>query len=304
MRGEKEQKCLEFIKQKIFTNDGKPILHPFTGKSYTEVDDNEFINGQVWFINSECHKNYFGLLEEDRTEIEQILRTAKSNINASEFPDFVFDFGFIEHFQISSSKKTRKGAEHIKEMNHFVSKVNEETENVKKEWKDRAVSDEVLSKHWTMDNPDHSYSFLKKSFIEIWGKHIKSLEKYTGKMEVGIFLIEYSDYALNMFENVYNGWLNGMSQGDMREPEKFCCYRLTRDKILLDFIYQYKDKIKYVIFKYHEGFEIIRLENIPYLIKLIPWEYVIKPMEVKYVSSIYSANGSLDSNLSSRKELT
>lgn len=51
-----------------------------------------------------------------------------------------------------------------------------------------------------------------------------------------------------MVENVYQGWIDGMSHGDMREQEKFHCYRLTRDKVLLDFIYKYKDEIKYVIF--------------------------------------------------------
>mgnify|MGYP007068007884 FL=1 len=80
VRGDKEQKCLNLIKEKIFTNGGQPILHPFTGKTYIEVDDGEFAKEQIWFINSTCHVNYFGLSEENRSEIEQILRNAKSNV--------------------------------------------------------------------------------------------------------------------------------------------------------------------------------------------------------------------------------
>ena len=141
-----------------------------------------------------------------------------------------------------------------------------------------------------MDNPEHNHTFLIKSFEQNWTNHINSLHNYTGKKDVGIFLIEYSDYALSMVENVYEGWIDGMSQGDMREQEEFHCYRLTRDKVLLDFIYKYRDEIKYVIFVYQDGFEIIRLVNIPYLLKLIPWEYIIYPMTVKNVSSLYNVS--------------
>lgn len=287
MTGEKEQKCLDLIKQKIFSDN-----------IYAEVSDTKFVKEQTWFINKECHQNYFGLLEEDRNEIEQILQMVKPNVKKSDFPDFVFDYGFIEHFQVSSSKTTRKGAEHIKEMSCFTSKVNNGKKIIEQEWNENPNYDEVRSKHWTMDNPKHSHSFLIKSFKRNWINHINSLDKYTGKKNIGIFMIEYSDYALSMFENVYKDWINGMSQGDMRTPEEFHCYRLTRDRELLNFIYQHKDKIKYVIFTYYNDFEIIRLENIPYLIKLIPWEYVIKPMLVKNMASLYNISDSAHTDFS------
>ena len=82
--------------------------------------------------------------------------------------------------------------------------------------------------------------------------------------------------------------------------EKFQCYRLTRDKVLLDFVYQYKDRIKYVIFVYWDGFEIIKLENIPYLLKLIPWEYVVSPMAVKNVSSLYNVSVPINSGFTGK----
>ena len=112
-------------------------------------------------------------------------------------------------------------------------------------------------------------------------------------------MIEYSDFALRMEENVYKDWIDGMSQGDMRKQEKIHGYRLTRDKVLLDFVFQYKERIKYVIFVYGDDFEIIRLKNIPYLLKLIPWDYEIYPVTVKNVSSLY--NISIPENLSGSK---
>lgn len=287
MRGDKEQNCLDLIKQEIFMNDGSTILHPFNGKTYTEVDDDTFTREQSFFISNKCHKSYFGLLKEDRNEIEQILRVAKPNAKKSEFPDFIFKYGLIEHFQVSSSKTTRKGAEHIKKMNCFVSNVNKEKESIIQKRNEISSYDEVHSKHWIMDNPEHSHSFLIKSFKDNWKNHINSLNSYTGKKDVAIFIIEYSDNALSMLEDVYEGWIDGMSQGDMREQEKFSCYRLTRDKELLNFIYKYKNEIKYTIFVYQDGFEIISLVNIPYLLKLMPWEYKIFPMMVKNISSLY-----------------
>ena len=49
-------------------------------------------------------------------------------------------------------------------------------------------------------------------------------------------MIEYTEFALAMTEQVYAKWKDGMSSGDMREEEKFKFYRLSRDKKLLNFI--------------------------------------------------------------------
>lgn len=288
MRGEKEQKCLDLIKNAIFTNDGIPIQHPYTNQTYLEVSDEEFTKEKVWFINSEYYKSCFGLLEKDRDEIEKIMKNTKPNSNLNNFPDFTFDDGFIEHFQITSSKTTRKGSEHIKEMSCFDAKVKQETEEIKHEWNKTPSFNKVRAKHWSIENPQHSHEYLIKSFERNWNNHLKSLEKYKGNKEVGIFMIEYMEFALSMSENVYANWVDGMTHGDMREPEKFKCYRLSRDKKMLNFMYEYRNQIKYVIFVYCNGFEIIKLESIPYLLKLLPWDYVIYPLLVKNVSSMYN----------------
>lgn len=91
MRGEKEQKCLEIVKLDCRNN----YPHRFFGLNYEEVE-----------------------------ELNQILNETKANEELSKFPDFIFDNGFIEHFQITSSKEEiGKGSEHIKEINKFEGKI-------------------------------------------------------------------------------------------------------------------------------------------------------------------------------------
>lgn len=139
----------------------------------------------------------------------------------------------------------------------------------------------LRSTSWTFEYGAHSYEDLKKSFQDSWEKHLQSLEKYNGTKEIGIFMIEYDESALGMIECVYTDWIIGMSQGDMRKQEDFKNYRLSRDKKILNYIYQFKDKIRYVIYVYRDGFEIIRTDNIPYFLKLMPWDYMIYPMIVQ-----------------------
>ena len=288
MRGEQEQKCLDFVKNKIFFKGEQLLKNPFTNKTYLEVSEDEFLNDLINFINTDCDKCYFGLLEEDRIQIARILRCAKSNINASEFPDFIFDDGFIEHFQITSSRTTRKGATHKKEKEQFKERVYKEMELLENNWKETPSYDKVRSEHWVFNNPEHSYDYLVKSFEDTWIHHINSMNKYSGRKENGIFLIEYTEIALAMLENVYKDWKGGMCQGDMRKPEEIYCYRLSRDKEMLKFIYQYKEQIKYVIFVYQKSFEIIKLENIPFLLKLLPWGFSIYPLRIKQIGSVYN----------------
>ncbi len=288
MRGDQELKCLNILKKAIFCKDGQPMENPYTHKTYLDMSDNEFKKNRIGLVNSECHKFYFGLTENDREEFESILRIVKPNPDLSKFPDFVFANGFIEHFQITSSQTNRKGSVHKKEESIFISKVESETEKLMQEWNEKPSFNEVRSKSWVHTNPVHTYEFLVDSFKSNWEHHLESYKKYTDSKEISIFMIEYSEVALSMCEDVYHDWINGMSHGDMRGQEKFNCYRLSRNKRLLDYIYQFKDVIKYVIFINCERFEVIRLENIPYLLKLMPWDYLIASMPVKTVSTLSS----------------
>ena len=148
--------------------------------------------------------------------------------------------------------------------------------------------DAVRSESWAFQNPAHSYTFLIDSFKQNWERHLESYQKYSGKKDIGIFMIEYPETALAMCENVYGRWIDGMAQGDMREQESFKDYRLSRDKALLNYMYDFRNEIKYVIFVNPQRVEVIRTENIPYLLQLMPWDYAIYPMQVCTMASIYN----------------
>lgn len=253
MRGDKEAACFDKIKHALFYKDGMPICNPFDGCSAFTVTDASFAKDHIFYCSSDFNKNYFGLLENERFEFADIIRTAKPNPSSSEFPDFIFDNGFIEHFQITSSQVTRKGATHARKESDFRRKVDTETEKLKTEWNITPSFDAVRSESWVFQNPAHSHEYLMDSFKQNWESHISSSKRFSDEKSIGIFMVEHPEISLAMCENVYGGWINGMSQGDMREQENFKDYRLSRDKALLNYMYDFRNEIKYVIFVNPQG---------------------------------------------------
>ncbi len=124
-RGQRESRCLKLVQNAMFTQNGEPVRNFITHKNCFEVSDEEFEKNQILYINGNCSKIYFGLIEEDRKEIQKILRSAKPNESASEFPDFLFAEGFIEHFQVTSSKTSRKVLSMRKRKESFIPKLEE-----------------------------------------------------------------------------------------------------------------------------------------------------------------------------------
>ena len=54
---------------------------------------------------------YFAMSYEDEEIIKKAFSKAKDNPDPNLFPDFIYDDGFIEHFQVTSSYETkRKGS--------------------------------------------------------------------------------------------------------------------------------------------------------------------------------------------------
>lgn len=248
-KGEKELRCLNKV------------------KTFISQEDDGLIN------------NSFGLLENERKEIIEIINEAKPNPSSSEFPDYIFNDGFIEHFRVTSSKETKKGSTHTRQESEFNRKIENETLELMEEWDKNPSYDKVRSKTWELKNTQHSHEYLVKSFKNNWESHINSLQKYINKnkknVSIGIFMIEYPEFALSMYEDIYKDWIDGMSFGDMRSPEKFKEYRLSRDKQLLEYIFEFKNLIKYVIFVNINRCEIFKTDKIPYIINLIPWDYRI-----------------------------
>lgn len=232
MRGDKEKKCLDFVKSNI------------------------------------KFENYYGFSQEDIAEFKECLNSATPNEKSSEFPDFICNNGFIEHFQISSGKITRKGSKHLEEFNKYQSK------NEKKLF-ENMDNGNCSPLYATMQYSSHTYEYLKSSFKKSWEMHLLSLEKYNGNSTLGIYMIEYKDACIEMIENIYANVKEGINYGNLKEQIRIDHYSLCHDKDLLNYMYEYKNRIHYIIYVYNKGIEIINVENIPDLLKLLPYDYCI-----------------------------
>ena len=284
------------------------------GKNFLEVSEQEFLQDYLFYTNIQS-KCLFGLTEEDSKEIVNILRKTTPNSQASEFPDFIFDNGFIEHFQITSSKENKRGAKQIVNEKKFERKTEQTQKQFIKECEETPSFDKVRSWTSSMQNPEHSYEYLCKSIKTNSTHHLKSLENYNGNKEVGIFLIENPEFALSMLENIFEDWPRGLFYGDLREQQTFMCYRLSRDKKMLNYLYTFKDRIKYIFYCYTDyerskeqtgidslycnaikKYEIIKLDSIPYLLKLLPWDFITYPLFVNRGSSVYNISSKIQTD--------
>ncbi|MBS7577741.1 MULTISPECIES: hypothetical protein [unclassified Enterococcus] len=214
-------------------------------------------------------------LSDDLVEISKILETAKPNDNSSDFPDFIFDIGFIEHFQVTSSKETRKGAEHIKDKNIHDGKLAGIEKKIAQDEIKQVVRQEFRY-------PKHSYDYFLNSFKKNWDSHIESLSKYVQDYETGIFFIQYSDFALEMME-YFDDSSNQSKTRPSGIPRHYEDYRLSKDKNLLSFIKKDNDKLKYVIFLNRSQVEIIILSEVDELLSAANWDVAIaaRPVSIE-----------------------
>ena len=278
MRGDKESACLDRIKTALFYKEGKPICNPVSGQTAFNETDDTFLLCCSLYYNSDFLINCFGLSGKDIPEFVNIIRTAKPNPSNSDFPDFIFDSGYIEHFQITSSKENKKGAMQIKKEREFFRKVESESNKAIEEWNSAEPSyEKIRSKTFKHDDPDHNYPFLVQSFKQNWEHHIDSSRKYNGAKNIGVFMIEYQEQNLAMKEKTPNSLRKDIFLGDLY-IEKFKEYRLSRDKDFLKYINDYRNEIKYVIFLNSKRYEIIKTENIPFLIQLMPRAFNVYPL--------------------------
>ncbi len=124
MRGEREQNCLNKVKE-----------------NWGEV-------------------SIYGLSQEDIDVVKHGVFRAVPNCESSKFPDFIFDGGFIEHFQITSSQTSKKGALHQKEYAHYREETDKEICKFQEEMNVHPSFDEIQERHWCFNQPKHSYENL------------------------------------------------------------------------------------------------------------------------------------------------
>lgn len=214
------------------------------------------------------------LTDEDMLEVEKIFQSAIPNQEASVFPDFVFQDGFIEHFQITSSKENRKGSLFVKESQEFYrnaeKEIDQKIENL--DWEDEKVGFQEI---WKKEVSGHNIEYLHNSFKKNWKKHMTSLQQYNGPKKVGVFLIEYSDRKLD----TYDGNANTITDG----------YDLIKDAEMLQYISKNRDKIKYVFFveQYNSTrlLSIVKTEYMENLIKLCPSWIRFENLQSSYLTT-------------------
>lgn len=199
---------------------------------------------------------------DDKKEVANIIR----NIDLTEeddscFPDFVFEKGFIEHFQISGKKESSKGSEY----NIREKYINDEKEkilfNFKKECLNTEPSKKIIVESKQSIDEDYSHEYFIKSFKRQWNKHINSLNKYDKNKLIGIFMIEYNGSPLTI-----------------KEDNRFIeFYKIYKDKQVIEFISSYVNQIKYVIYIDNEGCQIIEIKKVIENFLWLSNNYEIKP---------------------------
>ena len=189
------------------------------------------------------------------------LNKATANPESNLFPDFLFDGGFIEHFQVSAANEYKKGSEHNIAVNDFEREnkttfEQEKTDFLKSPLRKNPVigTYDLKVTKYEMACPEYNYESFVKSFKRNFEKHINSLQKYTGKKSIGIFLIELVGASLTVKQN------NGFRE----------FYRLEFDRELLTHINQYAECLKFIIFVSTDKYEVLELNKIPKLLNNIP----------------------------------
>lgn len=191
---------------------------------------------------------------EDWAILKKTFQTAIPNPQSSNFPDFICEDGFIEHFQVTSAKETSRGSEQMKMQADFDKACKKEFEKIQKEPPTFSVPIEMQTTTMEMPFLDCSYDNYIKSFKKNWEHHIESLKNYEGNINMGVFLIEHTGAPIvikrhGKFQNFYH---------------------LQMDENLLNYLYDYTDMIQYVLYCHSEFCDVICLEKIPEIKRFLP----------------------------------
>lgn len=201
-------------------------------------------------------KDCFGMSDQQYIELQKWLKDTKSNQKSSEFPDFLFENGLIEHFSVTSSTDGRKGAKQTKESALFK---NQSEKNFLNNL-DKSEEKTLTSLSYSRPSEKHTHLNIVKSIKKHWLSHIKSYAKTT-PYKHSIFLLEYID------SNIQTAIIRGDNPAEIYDS-----YRISVDKDLLEWIYKFKGIIEYLILNNPPSFsiEVIRIDQIPNIIDNMP----------------------------------
>lgn len=184
----------------------------------------------------------------DLEPFSRYIFSAKPNMNSNVFPDFVFDGGGIEHFELTSSRETRKGSDFKIEESDNKKISDEYHTKIKEEFASSEYRPyTVASRSYEEIYDSFSYEDFLKSLERNIKKHMDSLKKskYEKKMII-MFLMEQQTARLWIDEGVV--------------PIKF--YELHKDKRALEIIKENCSDVNYLIYFVSDSIEIIDINKI------------------------------------------
>lgn len=200
-------------------------------------------------------KDCFGMSNQQYLDLQKFLKDAKPNQKSNEFPDFIFEDGFIEHFAVTSSSEGRKGAKQKRKSSIF----KKESETTFLSNLENSKEETLISQSYSRQFEQHTHQNIVNSIKKNWQKHINSYVKKELPSNHSIFLLEYIDY------NIHTAISRKNEPADIYES-----YRISADKHLLEWIYTFKEEIEYLIFVNPLSIEVIRIDQILNIIKDIP----------------------------------
>lgn len=261
-----EEKDFELIKTIILDGYYPDLVNRFNIRRMEKPDySNPAINAFV--VRSRRDKE-LGLDNNDDEIILNAFKKAKRNEEKTKFPDFVFNSGFIEHFEITSSKQGKKGSKQKEEDAKEKREYREEIQDFLNKKPEKLCSPETYSYTYQRKSK-HSHENLINSLKKNIEKHNNSQKKYVGSKDVKIYLIHYSDVALTTFEKLSKEDIN-LDHEQISSNE----YLIQYDKEALNALYFNKEYIDYVVFITCFDYRVIKVSKIPELVEKINGEFM------------------------------
>lgn len=183
--------------------------------------------------------------------MESILGSAHQNEKHSDFPDFFFDGGIIEHFEVTASDETRKGSQYKVDDACCQREKEKHFKQLDKDFVESPHHPGTMTTQTVEDTHEcFSYESFVKSFKRNAERHFKSLRNSEYVNQVVVFLIEQESASLGIYvNNIFNRF-----------------YKLSEDKKLLQYIKETLTDVDYIIFNVTDAYEVIDLSKIDLMI--------------------------------------
>ncbi len=188
----------------------------------------------------------------DYSIMESILSSTHQNEKHSDFPDFFFDGGIIEHFEVTASDETRKGSQYKIDDAYCQRENDKHFKQLDKDFMESPHHPGTMRTETIEDTHEcFSYESFIKSFKRNVEHHLDSLKKSKYANQIVVFLIEQQGASLGVYiNNVFNRF-----------------YMLSEDKNILEYIKETLTDVGYIIFIATDRYEVIDLSKIDVLIQ-------------------------------------